>query len=195
MSEEEVQQQQAGVGGDVEAYGGWENTESSGGSRRKKKKQADKEMALQITSLLDALFIILCFLLKSYSTSPVNVTQSNKLQLPKSSATLDPKDALPLVVDKAGITVDGEPVLAMKDGKIPEDMVDGHIIGKLVERLREKAEEKRKMAEMNSDLSFKGELIVVCDGDLPFAILRDILITAGDAEYGQFRFAVVKAAS
>ena len=45
------------------------------------------------------------------------------------------------------------------------------------------------------DLSFKGELIVVCDGDLPFAILRDILITAGDAEYGQSRFAVVKAAS
>lgn len=192
MSEQQATQ---GVGGDVEAFEGWGDIPEQERTRKKKKKEQDKELALQITSLLDALFIILCFLLKSYSTSPVSITQSNKLQLPKSSAILDPKDSLPLVVDKLGITVDGEPVLALKDGKIPEDKVDGHIIGDLVERLREKAEEKRKMAEMNSDLSFKGELIVVCDGDLPFAILRDILITAGDAEYGQFRFAVVKAAS
>ena len=61
MSEEEVQQQQAAVGGDVEAYGGWGDIESNEGSRRKKKKQKDKELALQITSLLDALFIILCW--------------------------------------------------------------------------------------------------------------------------------------
>ncbi len=178
------------------AYPGWDEQQPPA----KKKKQAggigDEEVPMpNITSLLDALFIILVFLLKSYSTNPVSVTQSASLKLAASAAQLSPKDALPVIIDKKGITVDGIETMKFDDkGMVPADQVAGHIIAPLSQALRDQAEKQRKLAQLNTDVSFKGELILICDKDLPYKILRDILMTAGDAEYGNFRFAVIKAA-
>jgi biopolymer transport protein ExbD len=55
---------------------------------------------IQITSMVDMFVILLVFLLKSYSTSPVNITPSKNLTLPKSAAVVDPQDVLKLVVSK-----------------------------------------------------------------------------------------------
>jgi len=177
------------------AYPGW--GEEQAPVKRKKKATGVGDDAVpmpNITSLLDALFIILVFLLKSYSTNPVSVTQSAALKLAASAAQLSPKDAVPVIVDKGGITVDGEETMKFADGEIPGDQVAGHIISPLGDALRAQAEKQRQLAQFNSDVSFKGELIIICDKDLPYKILRDVLMTAGDAEYGNFRFAVIKAA-
>ncbi len=45
-----------------------------------------KDMPLTITSLMDAFTIILCFLLKTYGSDPINITQSAELRLPGSVA-------------------------------------------------------------------------------------------------------------
>jgi len=192
---ESVDENQAAASVDG-AYPGWADQ----GPPAKKKKNggpsaSDDEVPMpNITSLLDALFIILVFLLKSYSTNPVSVTQSSDLKLAASAAQLSPKDAVPVIIDKKGITVDGVETLKFDKGEIPVDQVAGHIIAPLSQALRDKAEEQRKMSQLNTDVSFKGELILICDKDLSYKILRDILMTAGDAEYGNFRFAVIKAA-
>ena len=121
--------------------------------------------------------------------------QSSSLKLAASAAQLSPKDALPVIIDKKGITVDGIETMKFDDkGMVPADQVAGHIIAPLSQALRDQAEKQRKLAQLNTDVSFKGELILICDKDLPYKILRDILMTAGDAEYGNFRFAVIKAA-
>lgn len=177
------------------AYAGW--SEQSPPMKRKKKLKdtGNGEVPMpNITSLLDALFIILVFLLKSYSTNPVSVTLSSDLKLVASAALLSPKDAVPVIVDKAGITVDGLQAMKFDKGEIPADQVAGHIIAPLSEALRAQAETQRKLGQLNTDVSFKGELILICDKDLSYKILRDVLMTAGDAEYGNFRFAVIKAA-
>lgn len=51
-----------------------------------KKKKSSEEMTIQITSMADIFTIILVFLLKSYSTSAVNITPSNGLKLPTAQA-------------------------------------------------------------------------------------------------------------
>ena len=192
---ESVEEQKAAESVDG-AYPGWDEQQPPA----KKKKQGggigDEEVPMpNITSLLDALFIILVFLLKSYSTNPVSVTQSASLKLAASAAQLSPKDALPVIIDKKGITVDGIETMKFDEkGQVPANEVAGHIIAPLAEALRAQAEKQRKLAQLNTDVSFKGELILICDKDLPYKILRDILMTAGDAEYGNFRFAVIKAA-
>jgi len=190
---ESVEEQKAAESVDG-AYPGWGEQKpyvrkkSGGGSR------GDDEVPMpNITSLLDALFIILVFLLKSYSTNPVSVTQSSDLSLASSAAQLSPKDAVPVIIDKKGITVDGIETMKFDKGEIPADQVAGHIIAPLSQALRDQAEKQRKLAQLNTDVSFKGELILICDKDLSYKILRDILMTAGDAEYGNFRFAVIKA--
>jgi biopolymer transport protein ExbD len=190
---EPVEEQQAAESVDG-AYPGWGDDAPP---FKKKSKAAGKEDEAvpmpNITSLLDALFIILVFLLKSYSTNPVSVTQSSDLNLAASAAQLSPKDAVPVIVDKTGITVDGVETMKFDKGEIPADQVAGHIIAPLGQALRDQAEKQRKLAQLNTDVSFKGELILICDKDLSYKILRDVLMTAGDAEYGNFRFAVIKA--
>jgi biopolymer transport protein ExbD len=154
------------------AYPGWGEQQpyvrkkSGGGSR------SDDEVPMpNITSLLDALFIILVFLLKSYSTNPVSVTQSSDLSLASSAAQLSPKDAVPVIIDKKGITVDGVETMKFDKGEIPADQVAGHIIAPLSQALRDQAEKQRKLAQLNTDVSFKGELILICDKDLSYKIL------------------------
>jgi biopolymer transport protein ExbD len=174
------------------AYPGW-GGEGMPPKRKGKERPDDAAVPMpNITSLLDALFIILVFLLKSYSTNPVAVTQNSELKLAASAAQLSPKDAVPVIVDKAGITVDGVEAMKFDKGEIPADQVSGHIIAPLSEALRDSAEKQRKLSQVNPDVSFKGELILICDKDVPYRILRDVLMTAGDAEYGNFRFAVIK---
>jgi biopolymer transport protein ExbD len=177
------------------AYAGWADQQPPMKRKKMLKDSGTGEVPMpNITSLLDALFIILVFLLKSYSTNPVSVTLSSDLKLVSSAARLSPKDAVPVIVDKAGITVDGVQAMKFDKGEIPADQVAGHIIAPLSEALRDQAEKQRKLSQLNTDVSFKGELILICDKDLSYKILRDVLMTAGDAEYGNFRFAVIKAA-
>ena len=53
---------------------------------------------IQITSMVDMFVILLVFLLKTYSTSPVNITPKDGMTLPASSATQDPIDVVKLIV-------------------------------------------------------------------------------------------------
>ena len=195
--EQNIESTEAGAAGQSVdgAYAGWAEQAPPMKRKKKLKDSGSGEVPMpNITSLLDALFIILVFLLKSYSTNPVSVTLSSDLKLVASAALLSPKDAVPVIVDKSGITVDGVQAMKFDKGEIPADQVAGHIIAPLSEALRDQAEKQRKLGQLNTDVSFKGELILICDKDLSYKILRDVLMTAGDAEYGNFRFAVIKAA-
>src|SRR4051812_37274670 len=79
---------------------------------------------IQITSMVDMFVILLVFLLKSYSTSPVNISPSDKLTLPVSTSTKDPVDVLKLVVSKVGIFVDDKKVVELNQGKLDVKDVD-----------------------------------------------------------------------
>ena len=53
---------------------------------------------IQITSMVDMFVILLVFLLKSYSTSPVQITPNKDLTLPESTVQTDPEDVITLVL-------------------------------------------------------------------------------------------------
>ena len=114
-------------------------------------------------------------------------------------------DQFHLVVDKRKITVDGVDVLPLtmnadpETGKeqiaIPEDQLKGQMITLLYDRLLEKAEQSKALAEAtgNSDeFGFKGRILLQCDKTLPFEVVRQVMYTAGQAQFGEFRFVVYK---
>src|SRR3954463_3961026 len=84
-----------------------------GGMRKFMDRRLPSTFKIQITSMVDMFVILLVFLLKSYSTSPVQITPSDKLTLPVSTSTKDPVDVLKLVVSKAGIFVDDRKVVEL----------------------------------------------------------------------------------
>ncbi|MEK6554759.1 MAG: biopolymer transporter ExbD, partial [Bdellovibrionota bacterium] len=67
------------------------------GMKRYMEKRLTSAFKIQITSMVDMFVIILVFLLKSYSTSPVNINPSKDLTLPVSSAMQDPEDVLKMM--------------------------------------------------------------------------------------------------
>ncbi len=171
----------------------------------KKGKRLQTGEELNITSMMDMFTIILVFLLKSYSTEDISVAASDDLQLPTSTALKAPELAVNVVVSKSEIVVDGVKVLDLtrvpdpdNPGKewpaVPEDEKKGQLISRLYDRLLEKAEAAKALGKASGreEHEFKGRILLQCDKSLPFSLVREVMYTAGQAQFGEFRFVVYK---
>lgn len=144
--------------------------------------------------MVDMFVILLVFLLKSYSTSPVNITPHGDLTLPNSTASKDPVDALKLVVSKAGIFVDDQKIVEMTDGQLKQGDVeanDTQFISALYKALDGHAQKSRMIASENSELQFDGKVIMQADRSLPYDLLRKVMYTSMLAGYSDVKLAVM----
>ena len=167
----------------------------------KKARRAKQGEELNITSMMDMMTIILVFLLKSYSTSDISVKPDENLKLPVSTSQKAPELAVNLVVSQRNLVVDGVHVLNLErkaegDGSVvvPEDELKGQLISSLHDRLLEKAEAAKSLGEQTGkdDFEFKGEILMQIHKDMPFSVVRQVMYTAGQAQFGKFRFVVYK---
>jgi biopolymer transport protein ExbD len=169
--------------------------------KRAKRVAADDE--LSITSMMDMMTIILVFLLKSYSTDDISVAASDDLILPVSTTSTKPQLAVNLVVTQSLVVVDGVEVLRLTETAdeenpgdmwvtVPDDEKKGQLITRLYDRLLEKAEDAKQLADMTAsdEHEFKGRILLQCDKNLPFAVIREVMYTAGQAQFSEFRFVV-----
>ena len=173
-------------------------------SKRKQSRRQSPEAGLTITSMMDMMTIILVFLLKSYQTDDVSVAPSEDLQIPISSAEKTPKLAVNVVVSRKDVVVDGEYVIDVErrinedtgedELAIPDGEKRGQLISKLYDILLEKAQTAKDIgARAGSDeADFKGEILLQVDKRMPFAVVREVMFTAGQAQFGNFRFVVIK---
>ncbi len=162
----------------------------------KRKKRQIKKMGLNINSMMDIMTIILVFLIKSYSTNPVNVTPTDDLQIPTSMAKLQPEDAVPITVTKRSITVNDDMVVEVKDYKIEpqhkRDGADGFFIDPLFEALSIEMEKQKEIARFNKAQEFRGLSMIIMDSDVPCRLLTEVMYTAGQAQFSNFKFVVVQ---
>ena len=124
--------------------------------------------------------------------------------MPISTAEKAPKLAVQVVVSKSQILVDGVAVLTLTTTTDPVSGTDvpaipaaekqGQMIQKLYEKLLTKAEDAKTQSANTSrdDLAFKGEILMQCDSTLPFSVIREVMYTAGQAQFSNFRFVVIK---
>ena len=57
-----------------------------------------------------------------------------------------------------------------------------------------KAEAAKAIGEASgsSEHEFKGRILLQCDKGLPFSVIREVMYTAGQAQFGEFKFVVYK---
>ncbi len=174
----------------------------------KKARRTKPDAGLNITSMMDMMTIILVFLLKSYSTQDISVAPSEDLQLPVSTTQAPPEVAVNLVVTKSRIVVDGVHVLTLTKEEdksnpgqerlaVPKDEKRGQAILPLLEVLEVKADSAKNDGERlagtgSEEFAFKGRLLIQCDKKLPFSVLREVMYTAGQAQFSEFKFVVYK---
>ncbi len=149
---------------------------------------------IQITSMVDMFIILLVFLLKSYSTSPVNITPNKLLRLPASTSSIDPIDTLKLIVSKQGVFVGGKQVAAINNGQIAASDIDPRdpsFIRSLYNELDKKADQVKNLAKVNNTVNFNGRIFMEVDKDLPYSTLQKVLYTAMLVGYANVKFAVM----
>lgn len=164
------------------------------GINRYMDKRSASTFKIQITSMVDMFVILLVFLLKSYSTSPIQITPSKELTLAESTSTKDPEDVLKIVVSKKGIFVEDRKVVDLNQGVVNSkdtDANDPMFIRKLYEALDKEAEKSRKIASVNESITFEGKVLMQADRDLDYATLEKVLYTSTIAGYSDMKLAVI----
>lgn len=168
-------------------------------ARRGMSKYIDKRVPssfkIQITSMVDMFVILLVFLLKSYSTSPVVIAPSRELSLPASTSPADPVDVVKLVVSKTGIFLEDRKIVDFADGSQIQtkdlDAADSHFIRTLYTELDAKAKLVRDIASVNDKVEFDGKILVQADRDLPYSLVQKVLYTSMLTGYADVKFAVL----
>ncbi len=149
---------------------------------------------LQLTAMVDMFTIIIVFLLKSYSTSAVNITPQKGLDLPMSSSYTSPVEGVKVVVSKMGIFVQDRQVITFENGKILNRDIaseDSDFISDLFKALNNEAEKARAIAEKNEEYKFDGKIIMQADKELPYGVLKKVMYTASMAGYADLKMATL----
>jgi hypothetical protein len=151
------------------------------------------------------------YLLKTFTTSPIEVKEPT-INLPASTSQEQPAEATVVMVTgpearivvngktqvipaTPRLVVDGRPVVELDAATYrvrDADKQNGYIVLQLKEELR-KAKERQKAVNDALGKEMDGKIIILADRRTPYRVLTDVLVTCGDAGFGEFRFAVIKA--
>jgi len=127
--------------------------------------------------------VMVAFLLV-YSTE-VEVIQNTKgIEVPQSIAQAQPKESVVVMITKDQLFVQGELVASVADIKASTTP--------LVEPLRDMLKRPTIAGEIaNKDLANR-EITVMADKNLPYEILKKVMATCTDADYGKISLAVLQ---
>lgn len=150
---------------------------------------------LMLTSMMDMFTIILIFLIFSFSDTPEPHKLSKELQLPNSTAKIETKKAVEIVLTKKELRLNDE-VMATIDGRqIDELLGDDLKSTAFFQRL------KTLRGDVNAtgaDQDAKPEqeqvphILFLCDKSHSFKTINRVIKTAGMAGYPNFQFAVLE---
>jgi hypothetical protein len=162
-------------------------------AKRKERRGFQEEKAvLGMTSLMDAITIIVTYLLKNYGSDPVVIAPTAGQKVPMSRADTPIQDGVPIYVTQRAITFLDKKIVQMDEGgNIDPAALQGHLIGPLYDILAEEADKAKQMSEGKGE-EWEGRIILVGDQMLKFSVLVDVMYTAGRAEYREYAFCVVQ---
>ena len=158
-------------------------------ARMEKRHNRDKRtVALNLVSLMDIFTILVFFLL--VNSSDVEVLPNAKdIQLPESIAEEKAKETVVILIGDEDIIVQGTPV-----ARVAEVMNrKGNDIPELREALMSQNDRVLRK-EAQDDIAGR-EVTIMGDKDIPYRLLKKVMATCTESEYGQISLAVLQKSS
>lgn len=144
-----------------------------------------KPAQLSLVSLMD-IFTILVFFLLVNSAEIQTLEPPKALTLPESVAQDKPRETVIVLVTAEAVFVQDEPVVSVAD----VDRADGVIIAPL-KRALARQDDRRLMQAAATDPSAR-EITILGDKDVPYRVLKKVMATCTDADYGKLSLAVTQ---
>jgi biopolymer transport protein ExbD len=137
-----------------------------------------RNAVLNMVSLMDIFTILVFFLLVNATGSEVLPAPKN-IVLPEAAAEKLPVLNLVVAVDERSIRLQGKPVALVKDALDPRK--------KTIEPLFEAL---RREASANKDVSVEQGVTIMGDREIPYGLLKKIMLTCAGAQFTNISFAV-----
>ena len=139
---------------------------------------------LNLIPMIDILSVMVSFLLV-YSTE-VEVVQNTKgIDIPQSISEQRPRETVVVMVTKDDLFVQGERIAAVSEIRASGDV----IIKPLSDALKRPKLVGQVMTEQQIE---EREITVMADKQIPYAVLKKVMSTCTDADYGRISFALVQ---
>ncbi len=138
---------------------------------------------MNLVSLIDV-FTILIFFLLSNSVGVDSLPNAKSVQLPLSVAEQAPRETIVVVVSGTEIVVDGRKIAAVADVLA----MQGDVIGPLKDELELLQVNRKVIRKENEALSKR--LTIMGDKQIPYRLLRKIMVTCARANFSDVSFAV-----
>ena len=144
--------------------------------------------ALNLVSLMDIFTILVFFLL--VNSSDVEVLPNAKdIQLPESIAEQKAKESVVILIGEENIIVQGTPIVKVSDVMRRR----GNDIPELRQALLSQNDRVLRK-EAQDDIAGR-EVTIMGDKDIPYRLLKKVMATCTDSEYGQISLAVLQKSS
>lgn len=153
--------------------------------KRAERQGRNKSMVdLNLVSLIDIFTILIFFLLAN--ASEVEVLPSAKaVRLPESTAEKSPKETVVVVVSNEDILVQGRKVATVAEAMKAE--------GDLIAPLKAELDFQAGRQLIRKEKEPKNQAITIMgDKDIPYRLLRKIMVTCARANYSDLSFAVIQ---
>ena len=144
-------------------------------------KRGHRSVALNLVSLMDIFTILVFFLL--VNSSDVQELPTRSVQMPESVSEQKPRETVVVVVNREGIMVQGELVISMKDAMSQQ--------GNTLEPLK-LALAAQTVRLIDSASETDKEVTIIGDRALPYSLLRKVMATCTEADYGRVSLAVMQ---
>jgi biopolymer transport protein ExbD len=140
---------------------------------------------LNLVSLIDIFTILIFFLLAN--VSDVETLPSTKaVKLPESTSTKSAKETVVVIVSEQEITVQGLRVAAVSEVL----SMSGEVIAPLKEELEQLS--NRQLIGPEGKAGAHKIVTIMGDKEIPYRLLRKVMVTCAQANYAEISFAVLK---
>lgn len=151
--------------------------------RHRKRRHGASHFAL--VPFIDMMTILVVFLLAH--TADVDILPNTKnIQIPQSLSDRKPDAAVVVMVTKDSVFVDGKLVGSVADVVASPVPVFAPLKAALM------AQNDRILSNARQNDIAKREVTIMGDKNLPYSVLKRIMVTCSDADYGKVSFAVVE---
>jgi biopolymer transport protein ExbD len=144
--------------------------------------RADAE--LNLSPLIDILSVMVAFLLV-YSTEVEVIQNSKGIEIPQSIAEVAPHQSVVVMITKDDLFVQGEQIASVAQVRASKDA----IVGPLRDALKRPLLVGQEVAE--KDLAQR-EITIMADKALAYDVLKKVMATCTDADYGRISLAVIQ---
>jgi len=157
---------------------------------------SQKEIVLNLTPMIDLMTILVVYLVMSFSADPAILANAKDIELsPVKITTEKPKTISVISLSKDQLLLDGKPICPVivnpKDGfpDFPDSVWSGFFISPLKDALDKVKENAEAIAKIDPSKPFSGEILLDADRRIPFATLKPVLRSAGNAGFRQIKIA------